>query len=68
MLRDEKLKFELYQKETVKNYILVYPELKKAKAFRWVDGQYQKVGDFFQETYDFSILEYRVKVDFSKIW
>jgi Uma2 family endonuclease len=66
--RDENLKFELYQKEAVKNYILVYPELKKAKVYRWVDGQYQKVGDFFQETCDFSILNCGVKLDFSKIW
>lgn len=65
--RDENLKFELYQKEAVKIYILVYPELKKAKVFQWVNGQYQKVGDFFQDIYDFSILKYEVKIDFSKI-
>ncbi len=66
--RDENLKFELYQKEAVKNYVLVYPVLKKTKVYRWVDGQYQKVGDFFQETYDFSILKCEVKLDFSKVW
>ncbi len=45
--QDENLMFELYQKEAVKYYILVYPELKKAKVYRWVDGQYQKSWRFF---------------------
>ena len=66
--RDENLKFELYQKERVKIYILIYPDLKKAKIYQWVDGRFLKEGDFFQETYDFSILECKAKIDFSKIW
>ncbi len=66
--RDENLKFELYQKEAVKTYILVYPELKKAKVYQWLNGQYQKVGDFFQETYAFSISGCKLEIDFSKTW
>ena len=30
--RDEQLKFELYQDEGVKYYIIVYPDSKKAKV------------------------------------
>lgn len=66
--RDENLKLELYQKEGVKIYIIIYPDIKKAKIYEWVNGQYLKAGDFFMQTYDFSVLECKAKIDFSKIW
>ena len=36
--RDERLKFELYKKEGVKFYILVYPDLKLIKAYKFENG------------------------------
>jgi len=42
--RDEELKFELYRREGVRFYALVYPELKRVKVYR--------LGDFPQLIFD----------------
>ncbi len=36
--RDEKLKFELYKREGVKFYILVYPDLKIVRAYKFTNN------------------------------
>lgn len=66
--RDETLKFELYQKEGVKFYILVYPDLMIAKIYRLVDGRYIKKADFINETFDCLIRDCPVSIEFNKIW
>jgi Uma2 family endonuclease len=55
--RDEMLKFELYQKEAVDYYILIYSDKKIAKVFFWVNGYYQKQGDFSGEYFEFKLLK-----------
>ena len=66
--RDEGLKFELYQQEGVKTYILAYPEEKVAKVYRLHEGRYIKEADFTDEQFDFTIKECALNIDFSQIW
>ncbi len=67
--RDETIKFELYQREGVKYYGLVYPEGRVAKLYRINDeGRYIKVGDFDHETVAMETKKCRFDFDFSKIW
>ena len=66
--RDELLKFELYQSEGVTHYVLAYPDKRKAKAYRLVDGVYRKVGDFSQETQLFDLSKCTIDFDFGCIW
>ena len=66
--RDEGLKFELYQQEGVKTYILAYPEEKVAKVYRLYEGRYIKEADFTNEQFDFTIKECALNIDFSQIW
>lgn len=66
--RDEVTKLRLYAEERVTHYTLVYPELKKAKVYRLVDGAYRKVGDFQDEDHDFELSKCRIHFDFSRIW
>ncbi len=66
--RDELLKFELYQKEGVQLYILVYPDTKKAKVYRLTEGKYIKEADFSQKIFEFEIRACRILLDFSQIW
>ncbi|WP_040726047.1 Uma2 family endonuclease [Thiomicrorhabdus sp. Kp2] len=66
--RDEGLKFELYQQEGVKTYILAYPEEKVAKVYRLHEGRYIKEADFTDEQFDFMIKECALNIDFSQIW
>ncbi len=66
--RDEKTKFEIYQKERVKYYILVYPDDLKAKVYKLVNGEYEKQGDFSKESYDFTETTCPASINFEKVF
>ncbi|MCX6051862.1 MAG: Uma2 family endonuclease [Campylobacterales bacterium] len=66
--RDEQLKFELYQNEGVKYYILVYPNGKKAKVYKLENFKYVKIGDFTDENYTFELEKCSIDFDFNFIW
>ncbi len=66
--RDEGLKKELYERENVKYYVLVYPELKKARIFKLINGKYQKVFKATEDKYIFEIRNCKFPLDFSKVW
>jgi len=66
--RDEQLKFEVYQNEGVKYYILVYPDGKKAKVYKLHDNRYVKEGDFSDEHYEFILEKCKIDFDFNFIW
>jgi Uma2 family endonuclease len=66
--KDETLKFDIYEKEGVKYYILVYPEIKKAKLYKLKDGRYIKQGDYTDEKYTFNTTKCDIEFDFNFIW
>lgn len=66
--RDEKIKFELYEKEKVPYYILAYPQDLKAKVYKLKDGVYDKQGDMTSEKYTFENLHCKVEIDFDNIF
>ena len=66
--RDELLKFELYQIEGVKYYVLIYPQAQKAKLYQLIDGKYRKLGDYSDETVMFQLSFCKIDFDFSFIW
>jgi len=66
--RDEQLKFELYQREGVPYYVLVYPEQKTARVYGLIDGQYRKIGDFLNEATSFTLNGCQFNFEFGKIW
>ena len=66
--RDEVTKFELYEKEKVPYYVIVYPNDLKAKVYKLNDGTYEKVDDFTTEVMHFSDLECEATVDFQKVF
>ena len=47
--RDEQTKFNLFEKEGVKYYTLVYHEQKRVKIYQHINFKYQKIGDFSNE-------------------
>ncbi len=66
--RDENYKFELYEKEKVKYYIIVYPDDLKAKVFK-LDGKlYDKQGDFLKESYKFEETTCNITINFEKVF
>ena len=46
--------------------MLVYPEAKKAKVWRLVEGEYRKVADFHDETHRFELS--KCAFDFGRLW
>ena len=66
--RDEILKFDLYQNEGVKYYILVYPDNRKAKLYQLIEYKYRKIGDFSDEIYTFDAEGCKIDFDFGFIW
>ena len=66
--KDEKLKFEIYQREGVKYYILVYPDEKLAKIYELIDGRYAKLIDATDEVVKLDLKNCSIDFDFSKIW
>lgn len=67
--RDETAKFELYQREGVRYYIIVNADQKVAKVYRlFEDGRYVKQGDFTDETFAFEVGNCRFDFYFSVIW
>ncbi len=66
--RDESIKFDIYESENVKYYILVDTTDFKAKIFRHNGEKFIKVGDFFDETYEFSDLKCEAKIDFQRVF
>lgn len=66
--RDEVVKFELYRQEGVTHYVLAYPDEKKAKVWRLVDGEYRKVADFHDEIHHFELSKCAFDFDFTRLW
>lgn len=66
--RDEVFKFDIYQKEKVKYYIIVYPEDLRAKIYKLEGKEYDKQGDFLTESYTFEETKCKVSLDFDKVF
>jgi Uma2 family endonuclease len=66
--RDEVFKFEIYEREKVLYYIIVYPNDCKAKLYQLKNGKYSKQGDFFKETYEFEDTTCKAKINFDNVF
>ena len=68
--KDITIKFDLYEREGVKYYIIVNPDDKVAKVYRLKNGKYIKLLDATDEKVEFKINKCKnlPKFDFSKIW
>ena len=66
--RDELLKFDLYKKEGVKYYGIVYPEDKRVKIYKLINAEYIKIADLKKEVFKIDDLSCKIEVDFSKVF
>jgi len=66
--RDERVKFEIYQREKVKYYILIYPDDLKAKIYSLDGKKYEKIGDFFKEEFIFGHIKCKPSINFKKVF
>ncbi|MCK5537137.1 MAG: Uma2 family endonuclease [Bacteroidales bacterium] len=68
LLKDKNIKFELYQAEGVKYYILVDQFEDTAKIYKLHQGKFIKLIDVSDETINFELSKCQFDFDFSKIW
>ncbi|NOQ31380.1 MAG: Uma2 family endonuclease [Helicobacteraceae bacterium] len=66
--KDLNLKYDLYEQEGVKFYIIVNPDDEVAKIYKLHDGKYIKVCDTHSEVVDLSTEKCSIKFNFSKIF
>jgi len=66
--KDEKVKFEIYEREKVDYYILAYPNHLKAKVFHLEDKKFDKVGDYTNEILVLDKIECHTKIDFNEVF
>ncbi|MEA1920460.1 MAG: Uma2 family endonuclease [Campylobacterota bacterium] len=66
--RDESYKFDTYEKEKVKYYVIVYPDDLKAKVYKLKDSKYDKQGDFSKESYNFEETTCKTSINFEKVF
>lgn len=66
--KDTRLKYELYEEEGVRFYVIVDPDENNAKLYKLYNGKYIKEGDFGRNSYKFEFDECGFEFDFSKIW
>lgn len=67
--KDRTLKFDLYEREGVRWYIMVNPVDNVAHIFERIEGKYRKTTDATIETLAFTITEgCQVEIDFNELW
>ena len=66
--RDEVYKFDIYQAQKVKYYIIIYPNDLFAKVYKLDGKEYDKQGDFSNESYSFDETTCKVSLDFKRLF
>jgi len=66
--RDEVYKFDIYEAQKVRYYIIVYPDDLIAKVYKLDSKKYDKQGDFSEEIYEFENTTCSISIDFKKVF
>ncbi len=66
--KDERIKYQIYEREKAPYYILAYPDDLKAKIYRLGEKGYEKQGDFTHESDRFDDLPCAVEIDFERVF
>ena len=64
--RDEILKFSIYEQEGVKYYVIVYPDVKKIKVYKLINGEYKLQN--IKNKLEINDLTCKIDIDFNKVW
>ena len=66
--KDTTVKFDIYEKEGVKYYIIVNPDDHVAKVYRLHEGKYIKTTDATDEKLTFDLEKCTIEINFAKLW
>ncbi len=66
--KDKMIKYELYESQGVKYYIIVNPDAETAEIYELKNKSYKKIIETSTEKFIFKLSECNIKFDFKKIW
>jgi Uma2 family endonuclease len=66
--KDENLKFDLYQENGVKYYVLVDLQTSSAKTYELVDGHYVLQETFRDKIFSFDLVDCKFDFSFERVW
>ena len=66
--KDRKTKYDIYEREGVKYYVIVDPIEHIAKVFELASGRYKKLIDAGEEMVAFDLGPCEIQLDFGRIW
>jgi Uma2 family endonuclease len=66
--KDKMLKYELYQSQGVKYYVIVDPDAETAEVFELKNKSYTRAKETTNEKFVFKLSECNISFDFKKIW
>ena len=66
--KDRTTKFNLYEREGVRYYVMVDPKENLAKVYRLQDGRYIKALDAGKDRVEFDLGKCSILFDFAKVW
>ena len=67
-MKDLNLKYQIYESEAVKYYIIVAPDSQSAKVFKLKNHRYIKITDATNDKVELDLDECKIEFDFSLIW
>ena len=66
--RDEGVKKDIYEREGVRYYCILYPDRRMAKVYRNTERGFLKLRDVSAEKLTLELDECMLEIDFSKVW
>lgn len=67
-IKDRNLKYELYESQGVKYYLIVDPEGEQIEVYELKNKVYKKQAEFKNEDFTFDLGKCKTKVSFENIW
>ena len=67
-IKDRTVKYEIYQEQQVKYYVIIDPDKKQAEIFQLEDGKYSKILETKNDSFPFVLNECTIEFNFAKIW
>ena len=67
-IKDRHTKFSIYEKEGVKYYLIISPDIEEVEVFELIDGVYSLLISGHSFTHNFNLDECEATIDFNEIW
>ena len=67
-IKDLNLKYEIYEAQAVRYYVIIDPKKETVTIHAYLEGKFEEVKVFRGEIYTFELGDCEAEIDFAKIW